>query len=281
MISRDLSDWPGWSYSSLCICLVSAFAASIVFLLVSFQFTQTRFGSYPSSCLVVVNIHQQPCTLIRAFGIAFLPLTCIYKLLGEPVAIVQVVSAAAPQPISGEIFGTRGTTAPTAGELALSAGTAHSVHHPRRTDGVGERRFSAACGDKNERMNEKHPGYCLQVQLVGLFQINAHLCHFCFARLVQLNVLSRDSIHIHFKITERFSQVRQARHRQHVEQRDYGSLFLGFSQREQSAPQWQWFLSKGHCRFIQIESGSNFFFFTLSVMTEWSRSHYSLTPTAF
>jgi len=101
--------------------------------------------SYPPSSLVIVNIHHQPGALIRAFRVALLPLTCIHKLLGEPVAVVEVVSASAPQPVSRQVFGASRTAAPTAGELPLSAGAAHCVHHPCRANSIGECRFSAAC----------------------------------------------------------------------------------------------------------------------------------------
>lgn len=101
--------------------------------------------SYPPSCLIIVKIHQQPCILVWAFGEALLPLTGIHKLPGEPVAIVEVVSAAAPEPVSGKIFGASSTTAPTAGKLTLSAGPAHGVHHSGGTYGIRECRFSTAC----------------------------------------------------------------------------------------------------------------------------------------
>lgn len=105
--------------------------------------------SYPPSRLVVVKIHQQPRALICAFGVALLPLARVHKLLGEPVAVVEVVSAAAPQPVSGQVFGSRGTAAPAARKLPLSAGAAHRVHHPGGADGVSERRFPAPCGHTN------------------------------------------------------------------------------------------------------------------------------------
>lgn len=101
--------------------------------------------SYPPSSLVVVQIHHQAGALVRALGVALLPLARVHELLGEPVAVVEVVAAAAPQPIPREIFRAGGATAPAAGELALPAGAAHGVHHPGRADGVGERGFPAAC----------------------------------------------------------------------------------------------------------------------------------------
>lgn len=95
-----------------------------------------------------MEIHQQAGALVRAFRVALLALARVHKLLGKPVAVVEVVAAAAPQPVPGEVFGANGATAPAAGELTLPAGAAHGVHHPGRADGVGERGFSAACETK-------------------------------------------------------------------------------------------------------------------------------------
>lgn len=128
-------------YTSLCLFLI--FKKKKKFCVHVYVY-MTR-PSYPPSCLIIVKIHQQPCTLVCAFGKALLPLTGIHELPGEPIAIVEVVSAAAPKPISGKIFGASSTTAPTAGKLTLSAGPAHSVHHSGGTYGIRECRFSTAC----------------------------------------------------------------------------------------------------------------------------------------
>lgn len=120
------------------------------------------FASYPSSSLVIVNIHHQPGALIWAFRVALLPLTCIHKLLGEPVAVVEVVSAAAPQPVSRQVLGASSAAAPAAGELPLSAGAAHRVHHSCRADGIGECRFSAACKQTNKHTNRNIMAHLMQ-----------------------------------------------------------------------------------------------------------------------
>lgn len=110
-----------------------------------------RLDTYPSSSLIVVKIHQKPRAVLRAFRVGLLPLTSVHKLLRESVAIVEVVSATAPQPVSRQVFGPGGTAAPAAGQLPLSASAAHCVHNPRCADGVGESRLSTACAQNSSK----------------------------------------------------------------------------------------------------------------------------------
>lgn len=124
-----------WTFVCVCVCVQHACPTS-----------------HPPSSLIVVQIHQLPGALVRALGVALLPLACVHELLGEPVAVVEVVAAAAPQPVAGQIFGAGGAAAPAAGELPLSARAAHRVHHPRRADGISERRFSTACRRTNRNI---------------------------------------------------------------------------------------------------------------------------------
>lgn len=103
--------------------------------------------SYPAARLVVVQVHLLPPTLGRALGEALLALAGVHKLPGEPVAVVEVVPTAAPQPVTRQVFRSGGPAAAAAGELTLPASPAHCIHHPSCTDGVGESRLPAACRD--------------------------------------------------------------------------------------------------------------------------------------
>lgn len=109
--------------------------------------------TYPSSSLVVVEVHHEPGALHGALGVGLLALTRVHKLLGEAVAVHEVVTAAAPQPVAGQLLGAGGAAAAATGELALPAGAAHRVHHPRRADGVRERRLPATCGNKQTNIH--------------------------------------------------------------------------------------------------------------------------------
>ena len=93
-----------------------------------------------------MQVHQQSGALGGALGVALLPLARVHKLLGEAVAVVEVVAAAAPQPVPGKVLGPRRPAAAAARQLPLPAGPADRIDHARRTDGVGERRLAAPCG---------------------------------------------------------------------------------------------------------------------------------------
>lgn len=95
------------------------------------------------SGLVVLQVHEGARVLLGALRVVLLPLAGVHELPGEAVAVVDVVTAAAPQPIAGEVAGSRGPTAAAGGQLPLATRPADRVHHPRRADGVGEGRLSA------------------------------------------------------------------------------------------------------------------------------------------
>ena len=82
--------------------------------------------------------------LDRTPRVILLPLPGVHKLPGEPVAVVHVVAAAAPQPVARQVTGSGGTAAAAGGELALAARPADGVDHARRADGVGEGCFPGA-----------------------------------------------------------------------------------------------------------------------------------------
>ena len=105
-----------------------------------------RTEAHPAAGLVVVQVHQDARALVRALGVDALPLAGVHELLGEAVAVVDVVAAAAPQPVPRQVLGARGAAAAAGGQLALAAGAAHGVDHPRGAHRVREGRLAAACG---------------------------------------------------------------------------------------------------------------------------------------
>lgn len=103
-------------------------------------------ATHPAAGLVVVQVHEDARALVGALGMDALPLAGVHELLGEAVAVVDVVTAAAPQPVPGQVLGARGTAAAAGGQLALSARAAHGIDHPRGAHSVRESRLAAACG---------------------------------------------------------------------------------------------------------------------------------------
>lgn len=82
-----------------------------------------------------------------------LSLARVHELLREAVAVVDVVSAAAPQPVPRQVLGARRAAAAAGGQLALAARAAHGVDHPRGAHRVREGRLAAAC-----RRGRRSPG---------------------------------------------------------------------------------------------------------------------------
>lgn len=102
-------------------------------------------ATYSSPGLIVVQVHHDAGALVGASLVNPLPLPGINELLGEAVSVFDVIPAATPKPVPGQVLGARCSAAATGGELALPAGTAHGVDHPGRAHRVGERRLPAAC----------------------------------------------------------------------------------------------------------------------------------------
>ena len=76
-----------------------------------------------------MNIHQHPAQLPRMPRVILLLLADVDEPYGEPVPVVRVVPAAAPQPVPVELPGPGAPAAPAAGQLALPARPAHGMHH--------------------------------------------------------------------------------------------------------------------------------------------------------
>lgn len=79
-----------------------------------------------------------------AARVVLLPLPGVHELPGEAVAVVDVVSAAPPQPVPGQVPGPGGAAAAAGGQLALAARPADGVDHAGGADGVREGRLPGA-----------------------------------------------------------------------------------------------------------------------------------------
>lgn len=109
------------------------------------SFTSDCFGpSYLPPCFIIVQVHQGPGVLLRPPRVILLPLPGVNKLAGKPVAVVDVVAAAAPQPVAWQLAGPDGTATAAGGQLAFAARPADGVDHAGRADGVGECCFPRA-----------------------------------------------------------------------------------------------------------------------------------------
>lgn len=100
--------------------------------------------THSSAGLVVVQVHHDAGALVGASLVNPLALPGIHELLGEAISVLDVVPAAAPQPVPGQVLGAGGAAAAAGGQLALPARAADGVHHAGRAHRVGERRLSAA-----------------------------------------------------------------------------------------------------------------------------------------
>ena len=109
-----------------------------------FKTLKPNLCCYLSPRLVVLQVHQRPGVLGRSTRVVLLSLPGVHELPGESEAVVQVVAAAAPEPVARQVAGPGGTAAAAGGELALAARSADGVDHAGRADGVGEGCFSGA-----------------------------------------------------------------------------------------------------------------------------------------
>jgi len=109
-----------------------------------------------SASFVVMYIHEHPCQSVRVSWIVLLALSYVDKTLGEPVAVVGVVSAAAPHPVvdaatspithSGGDGGRSWTaTAAARRQLGVAAASTDGVDDSRRRHSVNQRCLTASC----------------------------------------------------------------------------------------------------------------------------------------
>lgn len=86
-----------------------------------------------------MKVHERP-------GVPDRPFPGIYEGFGELDAVVDVVAAATPVELPPDVLGAPAFVGVAVAvlQLPLAAGPRERIHHPRRGDGVDERRFAAA-----------------------------------------------------------------------------------------------------------------------------------------
>lgn len=90
--------------------------------------------SHPSARFVVVQIHQFARQVTRSLRVVFLLFANVDETLGEPISVVDVVAAAAPDPVPVQGLGPGVSAAATVGQLSVSAGPRDRIDHTGRGD---------------------------------------------------------------------------------------------------------------------------------------------------
>ena len=93
---------------------------------------------YPSSSLVIVQVHQLSAVVVPAASHAHLPFSDVNEILGKLVAVMDVISAASPYPFLLEIFGTTRLGTSAGCKLAVAAASGDAVHDPSGSYGISE-----------------------------------------------------------------------------------------------------------------------------------------------
>ena len=94
--------------------------------------------THPPAGLVVVQVHQHPREVLRVTRIVLLLFADVDKAECEPVAVLGVVAAAAPQPVGVELARTGPSAAAARLQFAVATGSADGVRHSAGEDGVQE-----------------------------------------------------------------------------------------------------------------------------------------------
>ena len=92
-----------------------------------------------------MQVHQHARQFVRVARVILLFLSRVDEADGEPVAVVGVVAAAAPDPVAAQARRSPASTAAARGQLAVATRPRHGEHHTSGRDGVCERRLSARC----------------------------------------------------------------------------------------------------------------------------------------
>ena len=116
--------------------------------------------SHPAAGLVVVEVHKLAGAVQSPGNFIGFSLADVDKVLSKSalsgirggssgadllVSVLNIVSTSSPDPGRLQVLGPVGSTAPTAGQLAVPAAPGHAVHHPGAGHGVGEGRLLRCC----------------------------------------------------------------------------------------------------------------------------------------
>ena len=92
-----------------------------------------------------MQVHEHARQVVRVARVVLLLLARVDEPDGEPVAVVGVVAAAAPDPVVAQPRRAPASTAAARRQLAVATRPRHGEHDARRRDGVRERRLPARC----------------------------------------------------------------------------------------------------------------------------------------
>jgi len=106
----------------------------------------------PTAGFIVVQIHQHATERSRVSRIILLTLASVDEHHREPVAVVGVVSAAAPDPVGCELGRARSGAAAARCHVAVSARSCHAVQNPGWHHRLPERRFRTPCNIQRHRV---------------------------------------------------------------------------------------------------------------------------------
>jgi len=95
----------------------------------------------PSAGLVIVEVHKLAGRLQTSRDLIGFSLPDVDKVLSKFVSVLNIVSTAAPDPGRLQVLRSAGSTAATAGQLAVPAAPGDAVDDPGARHGVGEGRL--------------------------------------------------------------------------------------------------------------------------------------------
>lgn len=100
-----------------------------------------------------MKIHQHSSEFFWTPPMVFVPLPRVHEVFGEPVPVLNVVPASAPDPVTCHVLGATRLAAPTLTELPLPARATDRVYDPSRRHRVSKSGFPACWGKKGRCVN--------------------------------------------------------------------------------------------------------------------------------
>ena len=94
--------------------------------------------THTSSSLIVVQVHQFSSLFLTCLGERSLLFSDIDEAFREPVSILNVIPASAPDPVLLKGFRSSCSGTTTVGQLSISTGSSNGVNYSGRCDGMSE-----------------------------------------------------------------------------------------------------------------------------------------------
>ena len=90
-----------------------------------------------------MQVHEHASQIFGMTRVVLLLLSCVHEADGEPIPVVGVVTAAAPDPVATQARRATASTAAARRQFTVTTGPRHGEHQPRCRDGVCECRLPA------------------------------------------------------------------------------------------------------------------------------------------